>query len=63
MKLVVIWLFGVPLAVGAMLATAALWPREVSAARQVQRDAVETVAASTRSTEGYLEQVLPAVRP
>jgi hypothetical protein len=62
MKLVAIWLFGVPLAVGAMLATAAMWPAEPSVVREAQREAAEAVSASAHSPEGYLEQVLHTVR-
>jgi hypothetical protein len=61
MKLVAIWLFGVPLAVAAMLATAAMWPAEPSVVREAQREALEAVSASAHSSDGYLEHVLHSV--
>jgi len=60
MKLLVIWLLGVPLVVAAMCTVAALWPRE-SGSLHAEARRSEGGSAIHRNLD--LEPVLPSVAP
>ena len=58
MKLVVIWLVGVPLTVVALCTAAALWPRGTA----LHAAAPVTAAHGSVRTDAHIEHVLPPVR-
>jgi len=58
MRLLVIWLLGVPVAVALMCTAAALWPRDVSAKRTQARVSDSTL---TLRRQLDMETMLPSV--
>ena len=66
MKLLLIWLVGVPLAIGVMCATAALWPRDAGQHGHAQQPARASARASAEvsdlRSQSDLEHVLLTVR-
>ncbi len=63
MKLLVIWLLGVPLAVAAMCTAAALWPRDASANRAATNRASSALAVPGHRGQTDLQDVLTSVGP
>jgi hypothetical protein len=62
MKLVVIWLFGVPLAIGAMCAAAILWPRVTVAQRHAAVAPPAAIEQSARQPNADPHHVIAAIR-
>lgn len=63
MKLLVIWLLGVPLAVAAMCTAAALWPRGAAADPAAANRSASTFAVPRRHGQSDLQDVLPSIGP